>query len=261
MNAREKVVDTKDGGKVKSADDKSIVETAVAAMPSTSPMAIIAKAVEGGTDVSVLEKMFDLYERDQAREARKQFDAAVAKFQGEVKPITRVKKADRYMYAPIEQIMKTIQPELTANGLSIRFDTKDHKDGEVWMITAYCVVSHVGGHKETSQFTCPVDRDNRTKINVSQQQGSGNSYAKRYALSNALNIVYEDEDDDGKGAGTEYVTEEEAANIEALLTEVDADRKLFLQWAANSESIETIPHGWYSACIRTLDRKRKGGAQ
>jgi hypothetical protein len=197
--------------------------------------------------------MFDLYERNEAREAQKAFDKALAAFQGEAPQIRKSKKADRYYYAPLEEILKKIQPTLTKHGLSVRFDTKMAEG----MITAYCTVAHEAGHKETSEFTCPIDKENKTKINVSQQAGSANSYAKRYALGNALNLSYCDEDDDGQAAGTEYITEEEQANIEALISETGADKKLFLKWASGASRIDQIPRSWYKACIRELERKRE----
>ena len=211
----------------------------------TSPMEIISKAVEGGTDVEVLNRMFDLYERDQARIARVEFDKAMAKFQGECPSIPKSKKADRYTYAPIEEIMRRIQPALTANGLSVRFDSKFDKDG---YMTALCTVGHSGGHKETSEFICPVDKDNKTKINVSQQAGSANAYAKRYALGNALNLTYGD-DDDGEAAGTKFVNKIQASEIETLISEKKVNEPLFFKWVGAS-SYKEIPASWYDRIMR-----------
>jgi len=213
---------------------------------ATSPMEIIAQAVERGADVDVLGKMFDLYERDQARISALQFDAAMAKFQADAPAIQRVKEADRYWYAPIEAVMQQIQPALTAHGLSVRFDTKLASDG---YLTALCTVAHTGGHKETSEFTCPVDKDNKSKINVSQLQGSANSYAKRYALSNALNIVYVDEDDDGAKAGTKTITADQATEIRDLIKEKKVNEGLFFQWVG-ADTYEGIPANKYEAIKR-----------
>ena len=221
----------------------------------TSVLNIIATSVAaGGTDVAVLEKMFDLYERDEARKAAKLFDAAMSEFQGTVKPIRRIKKADRFTYAPIEEIIRTIQGDLSANGLSVRFDTKFESDG---YITAYCTVSHVGGHKERSEFTCPVDKENKQRINVAQQQASANSYARRYALSNALNLVYSDEDDDGNAAGTQFLTTDQAIEIKEMIIEKHVDEQLFFKWVGVdttdtklSDCYALIPANWYARIKR-----------
>ena len=213
----------------------------------TSVLKIIADSVAGGTtDVAVLEKMFDLYERDEARKAEKLFDEALAEFQGTAKPIRRIKKADRFTYAPIEEIIRTIQGDLSANGLSVRFDTKFDSTG---YITAFCTVSHVGGHKERSEFTCPVDKENKQRINVAQQQASANSYARRYALSNALNLVYSDEDDDGGAAGTTFLTTDQAIEIQDLVCEKKVNQEAFFKWVG-VDSYESIPASWYARIKR-----------
>jgi hypothetical protein len=227
--------------------------TAITDATSATPLQIIADSVAAGnTNVDVLEKMFALYERDEARKASQEFDGAMAKFQGEVPPIPRVKKADRYYFAPYEKVMETIKPYLSKHGLSIRVSTKEHSDG-YW--TTICTVAHSGGHKETSEFTCPIDRENKTKINAPQQRGSANSYGRRYALSNALNLAFCDEDDDGQQAGTVYLNEEQIATIEALLTEIDADVPKFLRWC-RADSVEAIALHKYKTVVTKLQQMR-----
>jgi len=225
----------------------------VVAVPATSPMQIIDAAVARGTDIDVLEKMFQLYERDQDRLSEKEFDAAMAKFQSTCPAIRRSKKADRYVYAPFEQVMKVIRSHLSENNLSVRFNTKYESDG---YITTYCTVAHAAGHKETSEFMCPIDKENKTRINSAQLQGSANSYGKRYALSNALNLAYTDEDDDGRAAGTVMITDEDVANLDALITEVGADKPMFLKWV-QAETLEDIASSKLTTCISRLEGKRK----
>jgi hypothetical protein len=238
---------TKDKGKTQVAErDTAIAET------SPDPMQIISDAINQGTDVQVIEKMFDLWERNEDRMAAKAFDVAMSKFQNEVPPIPRVKRADRYHFAPFEKIMELIRPHLAANDLSVRFSTKYEQEG---YITAYCTVAHKDGHKETSEFTCPVPDMKAQKINVAQMQGSANSYSKRYALANALNLAFVDEDDDGVAAAIEYISKEQVANLEALIEEVDADKAAFLKWA-KSESLDVIPVAKYSTCVARLEDKR-----
>lgn len=219
-----------------------------------NPMQIISEAVNQGTDVQVIEKMFDLWERNEDRLAAKAFDKAMSNFQKEVPPIPRSKKADRYVYAPFEKVMEFIAPHLANNGLSVRFSTKYEQDG---YLTAYCTVAHEDGHKETSEFMCPVPDMTRQKMNKAQEQGSANSYAKRYALANALNLAFVDEDDDGRAAGTEFINEQQVADLEALISEVGADKKAFLKWA-KAESLEELPVNKYKHCLDRLLEKQKG---
>lgn len=227
------------------------IEGGTQVTPITNPLELLQSAIDKGVDPGALEKLMDLAERHDKAVAAKDFDAAMSGFQAECPPIRRIKDAGRWTYAPLEKVMDTIQPYMKKYGLSVRFSTKWHDTG---YITCYCTVAHVSGHKETSELTVPVD--DKQAVNSSQKQGSANSYAKRYALSNALNLSYCDEDDDGYSSGTATLDAERAANIEALIDEVGADKEKFLKWCG-VDSIENIPASNYSDCVRSLERKRE----
>lgn len=161
---------------------------------STTPMQLMQAMIERGTDPDQLEKMLALQERWEAKEARKAFAGAMAQFQADCPTVYKSKAADRYNYAPLDEILRTIRPHLDHAGLSVRFNTRMDEGN----VTAICTVSHRDGHSETSEFSAPVDRG--MKVNATQQVGSANTYAKRYALCNALNLVGSDFDDDGQTA-------------------------------------------------------------
>lgn len=170
-----------------------------------TPMDLIYSMVQHGVDAEQLDKMLTLQERWEANEARKAFAAAMADFQARCPTIFKARRADRYNYAPLDEILRTIRPHLEACGLSVRFSTR--LDGQI--ITTICTVSHRDGHSEISEFAAPVDPN--MKVNETQKVGSANSYAKRYALSNALGLVASDEDDDGYSAGSVCITDQQAA--------------------------------------------------
>ncbi len=160
-----------------------------------NPLMILDRAIEKGIDADQLEKLMVLQERWEANQARKAFDSAMADFQADCPIIPKTKQADRYTYAPLDTVLTTIRPHLKSAGLSVRFSTKT--DGPV--ITAICTVSHRDGHNEVSYFAAPVD--DKMRVNDTQKMGSANTYAKRYALMNALNLAAGNEDDDGFSAG------------------------------------------------------------
>ena len=226
------------------------------AIVKSTPMDLIAIAIEKGLDPDKLEKLMILQERWVATQASQAFGVAMSEFQGNCPVIpcskeVKGKKGFTYKYSPLDKTQKLIQPFLTAQGLSVTYSTKIHSDG---YLTAFCKVSHVAGHFEISEFTCPVDKD--MAVNDSQRQGSVNSYAKRYALANALNLVFEREDDDGAGGGNKHViTEEQVANIEALITEVAADLARLLKWQG-VDSIEAILLSDYRDIVAALESRR-----
>ena len=220
-----------------------------------TPMELISEAIRKDLDPDKLEKLMTLQERWVANQAKQSYRAALAGFQGDCPLIPCTKKVKGrkgffYSYAPLDKIQQLVKPFLKEWGLSITFSTKLHSDG---YITAFCTVSHINGHSEVSEFTCPVDPD--MDVNNSQKMGSANSYAKRYALGNALNLAFEREDDDGNSAVDAFITEDQVANIEALLTEVSADQSAMLEWIG-AESIETIRAEKYKEVITELEGRR-----
>ena len=222
------------------------------AVVDPTPMQLISQVVDNPDfDVEKLAKMMDLQERYEDRQASKALAAEIASFQKDCPSIARTKKGNHDIaYAPFDVVLKTIQPVLAANSLSVRFSTEFLDSG---YIKAICTVSHADGHSEDSEITIPVDTDMRA--NSSQRMGSANSYAKRYCLANALNLAYE-EDTDAEDL-YERVTEEQIANIEALLDETKANKTKFLKFAG-AKKIEDINQEYYSNCIKTLERKRAG---
>jgi len=216
-----------------------------------TPMQLISQVVENPDfDVDKLDKLMSLQERWEDRQAAKQFNDALSKFQKETPKIVRSKKgAHDIKYAPLDKIMDTIQPVLSAQGLAVRFSTSWDAQG---YITAICTISHVSGHSEASEITIPVD--DKMAANSSQKMGSANSYAKRYALSNALNLAFAETDTDGTDLG-EKVTIDQATVIDDLIAEIKlpaARKKAFLKWA-KAKSVEEIPVALYNDAKRYLE--------
>jgi len=203
--------------------------------PATTPMHLLQAAVANNVDAAQLEKLMDLHERWEAGQARKAFAGAMAHFQANCPTILKSKKADRYNYAPLDEILRTIRPHLDSAGLSVVFNTS-MKDG---LVTAYCTVTHRDGHSVTSEFSAPVDP--AMKVNETQRAGSANIYAKRYALCNALNLVGSEFDDDAFSAGQpqqaiEMATAEQLAAIQEY-READQIPDVTLKWLDKQESL------------------------
>lgn len=228
----------------------AVVEERAVAVPET-PMDFISRMLEDPNfDPEKLEKMVELQERWEDRQAIKAFNEALAAFQDAVPRIEKLKKgAHDILYAPLDDIMRTIQPALSANGLSVRFNT-NMIDRDT--IEAQCIVSHKAGHSETSSIVVPVD--GKQVANSSQKMGSANSYAKRYALSNALNLAFSEGDDDAYSL-YETINEDQAIVINDLLEETGSDRKAFLKYA-RAAKIEDISTARYDELVSMLKRKQ-----
>lgn len=162
-------------------------------------MRLIEIAVNNGADITQLEKLMDLQERYEANQAKKEFNAAMSKFQAMLPVIEKLGIVDYttskgrtfYQYAKIEDIAKAIQPALKETGLSYRF-TQSQDNG---IITVRCIVTHQSGHSECSELVSSPDisggKDQLKSI------ASAISYLRRYTLTGILGIVVGGEDDDG----------------------------------------------------------------
>lgn len=232
-------------------ENTAMVQSNVEHLPTApTPMDLMSAMIEKGVDGDQLEKMLTLQERWQANEARVAFSRAMADFQASCPTILKSKKADRYNYAPLDEIMRTIRPHLDRCGLSVRFSTKLTEQA---VITAICTVTHRDGHSEVSEFAAVVDP--HMKVNDTQKIGSANSYAKRYALMNALNLAASDEDDDGYSAGTEHISAEQLEKLEQIIADIETiDVPAFLKYL-RVDSLDQLPAKDYQRAFKALERK------
>jgi len=179
-------------------------ETSLQNSQSFDSSQLLQIAIQNGVDADSLSKLVDLNQRMMAMRAKQDFYLALQEFQDRCPPIPKNKKVDyttkaggrvNYSYATLDHISETIRPLLTELGLSYTFECgSDAKSMKV-----ACIVHHVAGHSETSEF--PVDIDRSSKMSSMQQSASAMTYCRRYALCNALGITTADTDDDAYSVG------------------------------------------------------------
>jgi len=90
---------------------------------STTVLSIISKAASDPTvDIEKLERLMQLHERMQARNAQEQFNAAMAEMQCEIPTIAeRAKGHGTIRYATLEDISDVVKPIMKAHGFAISF--------------------------------------------------------------------------------------------------------------------------------------------
>lgn len=158
-----------------------------------TPMDMLNKAVESGADLDKLEKLMDLQERWESREAKKQYLEAKTIFLADCPPVVKTKKGHNSKYSPLANTIKIVNPLLTGCGFS--YDWKIvQTDGS---ITVTCILSHRDGHSEECPLTASSD-DSGNKNDI-QALGSTVQYLKRYSFEAIIGISSQDEDDDGNG--------------------------------------------------------------
>lgn len=221
---------------------------------------IISRAAsDPNIDVLKTEKLLEMYERISAKNAEVAFNAALKAAQEEIPRIFRdgENTFNKTRYATLEAINKAVVPIYTKHGFSLSFGSGESVTPDLIRIT--CKVSHAAGHSRDYQCDVPLDLDgakgNQNKTRT-QAYGSTMSYGRRYLTLLIFNISLTNEDDDGVGAGQEeMVSDEQIANLKALMEEVGADKKRFFAYLKVS-SLEEIPAKNYSAVIKLLEAKR-----
>ena len=83
------------------------------------------------------------------------------------------------------------------------------------------------------------------------------TYAKRQTLAMGLGLATkEDHYDDDSSAPPDLVSDEQIANLEALISEVGADKEQFLKFLKR-EALSDLPASKYENAVKRLQEKAK----
>jgi hypothetical protein len=131
----------------------------------------------------------------------KEFASAFAKFQSEVQnpKLTADNPYFKSKYAPLDEVLRVVRPELTKHGLSIFQDVSTDSEKPDHVVITTLVMHESGEWLQSDPLVLPGFqklKDGRTEFNA-QGAGSSITYAKRYQLQAALGIAA-DSDDDGE---------------------------------------------------------------
>lgn len=182
-------------------------ETPVAVISeSTTILQVIQRAAaDPQCDIEKMERLMQMHERFQARQAEQQYAEALAAMQENLPSISERGDANgRYRYALWEDINETLKPVLARHGFALSFRTRTDKGIEV-----EGVLTHKAGHSERTTITLPADGSGNK--NAVQAVASSISYGKRYTAGALLNFTSHGEDDDAFSAGQEDSSLRDAA--------------------------------------------------
>jgi hypothetical protein len=225
-------------------------------LPAESLLDVIARAVsDPRVDVEKMERILVMKERMDADQRKQAFKAAMARLQAKLPQVQKdgrivVKGQERSRYARIEDIDLAVKPLLAEEGFAFSFNTES-KDPNNLLISAE--LSHRDGYSEMKSLLLPIDKsDFRSNV---QSIGSTVSYGKRQLIKMHLNLVERGEDDDGQG-GSKLISEDQAKDLEAMITEVGADKARFLAYM-DAGSVESILARDLPKAIAALEAKRR----
>lgn len=202
-----------------------------------------------------------LQERQEANEARKQYNAAFSAFKAEAVIVVKNRSVSAgplngKKYAELYAVVNAATPALSRHGLSASWRlTKDERD---W-IEVSCTLRHIGGHSETVSMGGPPDSGGAK--NAIQARASTVTYLERYTLKAILGLSEQEDDDDG-GRGVEdqrftWVTKVNEATNTQELNSVVRDGVKALQAARDAEGYSTFQR---AVAARREDFKAGAGA-
>lgn len=238
-------------------------ETALAQTgPIGNPIAAMLQTIIQGNitadTAATMEKLTELYLKVEGENARKAFAVAKSQMQAELPRViaTRIIPDNngntRSVFAAYEDIMEAIQPTLVKHGFSVSFTFKYDNSGKSERLCAFCKISHVDGHSETNEFAVRVSAP--PKASDAQGDGATHTYAKRFALCDALNITIT-KDNDARLEG-DYITPGEARELEDRVIRCKSDVGKFLKFAM-AESFATIRAERLKFLHDLLDQKER----
>ena len=235
------------------------------AVAQPTPLALMQQVIAAGItpeSVGVMERLVAL-DREMKKDAEAAaYAAAFSALQNAMKSFRPTKEVPgkdkagnlivKYTYLPYEEIMREVRPLCERHGLSISFST-EFAEGR---IIQTCTITHISGHsKDYKAFV----RAGAGPYGATETQadGAAMTYAKRYALCNALNILVE-RDSDGLDARNEghAITHEQAETLRELVKDTGSDEAAFLKYAGG-KTYADIGSARYNELFRILNKRAR----
>ena len=229
-------------------------------LPTARPNDMLQMLIERNADLEMVKQFMDLRDREEAREAKNAYTAAMAAFKLNPPEIEKDKQvgfdskkpgvaSTSYSHASLGNVSTRINKGLGEHKLSAAWKTEQGEGG----ITVTCTITHAMGHSESTSLK--ANADNTGNKNSIQAIGSTISYLERYTLLALTGLATKDMDDDAIGSDPDtFITEAQAKQINTLIKGVGADPTRFLKFM-QVETVDTIPASKFQMAIAQLNRK------
>ena len=193
------------------------------------------------------------------------FAEAFVKFQQEITDpkldastdyVTKTGKKINFKYASLPEILKTVRPVLTKNGISIIQEPKTENN----TVKITTILIHKSG--EWVEFE-PIEMNAASAL--AQEIGSAITYGRRYNISSVLGLGSED-DDDGNAAQNgvdeeppqhvqyDYATEKQVNMIKSMLAKSNVPIEKILE-RYHAANLESLSKEQASNCITILKKQ------
>lgn len=224
-----------------------------------SLMNVIARAAtDPAVDIDKMERLLQMQERVMDREATQSYNRSMINLQATLRTVVADSSnpQTRSKYASYNGVDKAVRPSYTSHGFAPTFGTEESPKENHVRVT--CLVRHDGGHTDYSFVDMPCDGKGAKGGDVMTKThavASALSYGKRYLLILAFNIPIGD-DDDGNDAGNpvEFITDDQAKQIEDILEEIggfDPFRTYY-----KIASVDCLPASKFADALAQLEKRK-----
>lgn len=200
---------------------------------STTILQVIQRAAaDPQCDIEKMERLMQMKERMDAKQAEADFNAALSRVQAGMGRVEAdaTNSQTRSQYATYGKLDKAVRPVYTAEGFSLSFSTEPAPEGMVGMV---CFVSHRSGHTREYRALVPSDGKGAKGGDVMTKThafGSGTSYGMRYLLKMIFNIAIGEEDDDGNAATGQDLRDATMADLFQRVRDAQSQDDLTKVW-------------------------------
>lgn len=227
---------------------------------SDNPITTIARLVSSGASTEIVQQMMALVDWDTKRNAVSEFNAAFSNAKRNFKKAKQsgYNKHLQTYYSLLEDYDEATKEALSEFGMSWRH-VPATLPGDITSVK--CILAHKSGHYEQCEMQAPSYAVTNNAINKMQAVGIVNTYLRRMTLSSMLGLVSDSESDNDGNGGGDYITDQQAADLNALAEEVDASVPDLLEWLAKKgkvriQSLPDIPANMHHEAVSALNRKR-----
>jgi len=200
---------------------------------------MIAVAAAQDVDVEKLEKLMDLQERWEDRQAKHAFVVAMATVQESIEPVIADAENDQTgsRYSKLTTIVSALAPHYTKEGFSLSFSTGDCASQRLiddgWFRTL-AELNHVGGYTKTYHVDLPADtRGPQGTVNKTVIHGtkSAITYARVILMGLIFNFTTtQDVDNDGNTGPVATIDDKQVCVIKEAIEAGAADEAHLLKW-------------------------------
>lgn len=232
------------------------------AIDDQTPNAVILKAMEKNYSPELIEKMMDLQERYEKREAQKSYVKAMALFKSNAPEILKTKHVEyinsknqtvEWDHAQLGEIAEAIIKGLSEYDLYHRWDL-EQPDKETVKTT--CIITHADGHSEKITMHAPPDTSGGK--DYLKAVASTNTILQRLTLLALTGLAAKDTDIEypPKQNLNDFITDDQVSELSKLIEDTKTMPTAFLR-SYKRESLSEFTKSDYESAKKTLNAKKK----